>query len=206
MKTLALLSAVACLAAPALAQNEDLVVLDDLGIRFTKPADYRRARPEEVVSPLMRFLLRSPTSDRYKASVQANGQVVNLDVVGGIFLMVLPKPKDGLHKDGEGIDLPTPEQVGKLVPGLLYQNAAKIKISGHDAVAILATIGLQERLGIPEDGMVRILLMEHKNSLLLWGFGAIDSEFKTRVKAFEKMMATVRFKGDPEPKPAGKKK
>lgn len=205
MKTLALLSAVACLAAPALAQDEDLVILDDLGIKFTKPADYRRARPEEL-RPTMRFLLRSPTSDRYKATVHADGQVVNLNIVGGIFLMVLPKPKDGLHKENEGIDLPTPEDVSRLVPGLVYQNAAKIKISGHDAVAVLGTIGLQEKLGLPEDGMIRLIFMEHKNSLLLWGFGAIDSEFKPRVKAFEKMMATVRFKGDPEPKPTGKKK
>jgi hypothetical protein len=202
LKTLVVAAALACLFAQ---DEEDKIFLNDLGISFVKPPDYRKARPEEVSSPLMRFLLRSPGSDRYKPALHTEGAVMRVSVVGGIFLMVIPRAKNDLSSGG-GLTLDNPDNLGKLVPGMQYQNSAKIKIAGRDALAILATIPIQPGLGIPEDAMVRLIFMEHKNSLLLWGFGAIDSEFKPRVKAFEKMMATVRFKGDPEPKPTGKKK
>lgn len=207
MKSLLLsVLALVCLAAPVLAQDEDKMVLDDLRIKFVKPSNYTRAKPEEVRFP-MRFVLRSPTSPRYNTTREENGVLLTRSIVGGIFLMVLPKKKTGLESDTAVPDVSAgaAEALGKIVPGLAVQNSAKIKVAGRDALALLASLDLQQRLGIQEEGTVRLILVNSEKQLLIWGFGAMSADFSEQVKSFEKMMATVKYMDDPEPKPTKKK-
>ena len=88
-----------------------------------------------------------------------------------------------------------------------YQRNAKIKVGGEDALAILCNISDKE---IDEYGTARLIFMPRPDGkTYMFSFAALNSEYETKVKAFDKFMASFKFmkapgteKPAPKPKPA----
>lgn len=191
------LASLICLTSPVKVQNENVIILEEFRLKLVKPASYHRDTKDET--PPVSLSLDSPDIKRYTNTQQAGNLTLSLRLIGGITLITMPKPKTGLETEVDNA-LPSDSELtstSKLLPGLVIQNKAKIKVAGRDALAVLASLDIQDSHGIQEEATLRLIYMVHKNTRMIWLFATMSADFEENVKDFERTIASIRFLDDP---------
>ena len=202
LPTLAALSLLGGVLSPVRAQDENTIILDEFRMKLTKPSSYTRSLKDEVYPVVLS--LDSPEIDRYSSTLQRSNTTFSYKLLGGILLITMPKPKTGLDADN---DLPGDREVeslGKVIPGMVFQKKAKIKVAGRDALSVLASLDISQSHGIQEEATLRLIYMVYKNTRMIWLFAGMNADFDTRVKDFERTINSIRFLDDKPTTPAAK--
>jgi hypothetical protein len=157
-------------AGPSLAQTRAPGYADKrLGVSFTPPRGWQKKDPGNVFEGL-KALFTEPTPEDFRASIN---------------LVAVPDPSKRLPDD-------SPQQL-QAVHKDQFQNyqqvgSARIKIGGKDAVSIAATYTMN---GISVK--MRQVVVLHGGLGFTFTLTAAEDEFPAKAKAFEQMMATVRW-------------
>ena len=183
------------------AQAQEKVILENLGISFKTVPGYDIVPPAKLEGNI-EFELRGQWS-RSKLGYQSGTHRVSVHIVDGMIIMTLPPDKTGLSKPGE---LPDGDAklitriIEVLIPGFVVQRTAKIKLSGHDALACLFSMDMPEA---NDEVTGRLLFVATKRQPLLIIFGTVNEQWDLRAKDFDKMLSTLKFLGEePTPTPA----
>jgi hypothetical protein len=204
--TLLVALSIVAVSLPAQAQR---VVRPNIRISFVIPSEYREAPERDTLSSGSELLFYGPDS-LLETALETQSFILNLVERATIRLAISSK-ESGSYNVGEYSPEATRAYVDKLNRGnslaglrIDYQNSAKIKVAGKDAIAILGNFDYSDR---KESITSRLIIVDHETKQYAFMFFCLNSEWDDKKVAFEKFINSIKFLTPPgtKPTPAPKK-